>query len=623
MNKAEENKDLWVDQLYSEQRFLEFCNSDPSGTSIHKFERRIDSKFLEACEKDKFILPLFSETVTRKDQNGNETQTLVKFYSPFQIFFVTALSKNQILDDGLLRDLEISDLEYQKQHNTRYINWCGTASFNISENDMRDTGHPNMYNHFTLAKDFHNFLKFLHSNKVYDETSERDYEKVRGKYDLPKLQYKFPKQKDLTDALKKHDLNVSILEKMMRHIGYVALNIDPNKEWYNYIQKHSQRKRDEFRGLASVAQELYNFCNILTEVIEISENKKLTPFIEFVYADFSFVNDKQINTLARGDDILAIQKTAQDLISWLKNNEKYLHDFYANNPEIKSQPFLENANTLDKIISEFHKKYGDIRYVGNYRKVVPSKFKYADLEPLVRRHIDMVTVVEGNNKSRKFTPEEKEEHVENAINSTVGDFRRSVIDYCSKVRDMLYTEKYRQENLKNMSMAEISKEYFSQDRNGVEEGVFTNKFYREYLPAKQKVFDDAIKIVEDKQNELSGIINKTWLVFCAKCRKNYVVMHEQNNDYRASSEAICDTCISKEDLQKLSNGEWRCEFTTADGKDCNNVLQKFAHGNLLNSNLFGGNNLNLNLNYGNMEIQIKCSKCKYISKRTVDWGWLP
>jgi hypothetical protein len=68
MNKAEENKDLWVDQLYSEQRFLEFCNSDPSGTSIHKFERRIDSKFLEACEKDKFILPLFSETVTRKDQ---------------------------------------------------------------------------------------------------------------------------------------------------------------------------------------------------------------------------------------------------------------------------------------------------------------------------------------------------------------------------------------------------------------------------------------------------------------------------------------------------------------------------------------------------------------------------
>jgi hypothetical protein len=63
MNKAEENKDLWVDQLYSEQRFLEFCNSDPSGTSIHKFEKRIDLKFLEAYYEIKYKKQLSSEQI--------------------------------------------------------------------------------------------------------------------------------------------------------------------------------------------------------------------------------------------------------------------------------------------------------------------------------------------------------------------------------------------------------------------------------------------------------------------------------------------------------------------------------------------------------------------------------
>lgn len=623
MSEVKSKRELWVDQLYSEQKFLDFCNSDPSGTTRQKSEKRIDSKFLNACEKDKFILPLYSETVSKKDADGNDVFQVVKFYSPFQIFFVTALIKNSILEDGLLRDLEISNIDEQNQHKTRYINWGGGSSFNISYNDLRDPGHPSMYNYFKLAQDFHNFLNFLHSFKVYDETSERDYSKVRGSHYLPKLQYRFSDEKNLLTILKEYNLEINILENLMRYIGYIALSVDPNKEWYNYIQKHSQRKRDELRGHAAIAQELYNLCNILRKVIKQAGNIKLLPFIEFIHANSPFIQDKQINTLARGEDILAILQASRDLIKWLIENKEYLEKFYKNNPEIQTLSFLDNAIILEERILDFYQKYGDIRYVGSSRKVVPSKFKYAELDPLVKRNIDIVMIVEGNNKSRKLTPEEKEEHVEDAIISTLGDFRRFVIDYCAKIRDTLYTEQYRQEGLKSSSITEINKEYFSQDRKGVEENIFVNNFYREYLPSKQKVFNDAMKIVENKQSELDTIINKTWLVFCGKCRKNYVVMHEQSNDHRSSPEAICDTCISKEDLQKIPNGEWRCEYEGLDGKECNNILQKFAHVNLLNSSLLGGNNLNITLNYGNMEIQVKCSKCKNISKRSVNWGWLP
>jgi hypothetical protein len=112
---------IHINQLYEQNKFLYFCNTDYHGNNREKLGRRITEEFLEACERDNFLLPLYKQTNKIKDQDGKEIEKEFKFYSPFQIFLVSAFMRNTIDEDGLLIDLNTMDLEYQKKQNTRYI----------------------------------------------------------------------------------------------------------------------------------------------------------------------------------------------------------------------------------------------------------------------------------------------------------------------------------------------------------------------------------------------------------------------------------------------------------------------------------------------------------------------
>ena len=47
-----------IDQLYTQDAFLSFCNDYHSSRYNQKLGVKITAEFLSACEKDKFILPI-------------------------------------------------------------------------------------------------------------------------------------------------------------------------------------------------------------------------------------------------------------------------------------------------------------------------------------------------------------------------------------------------------------------------------------------------------------------------------------------------------------------------------------------------------------------------------------
>jgi hypothetical protein len=111
------------------------------------------------------------------------------------------------------------------------------------------------------------------------------------------------------------------------------LYIDPMEQWFNYIHKHPTLRKDEFKGMASVAQEMYNICDIAKELVETVEQKELPPLLEFIRSDFGYVNRDKINSYAEGEDILAIKKAHENLTKWIKKNTKYLNALFAKHLE--------------------------------------------------------------------------------------------------------------------------------------------------------------------------------------------------------------------------------------------------------------------------------------------------
>ena len=309
-----------IDQLYTRDVFLSFCNDDHSGGYGNKLGVKMTPEFLMACEKDEFIIPVC-------------IQGKVKYYSPFQIFVIAELCHNIVDEDGFLRDADLMDLAYQKEHKTRYINWGGQSAFNINNRDTEKDTKSKILNQFSLTKDFNNFVKLIHSFKTAKDMDSWDYEKRRLYRHAPEIQFDFSSEKDLKKILKEYKLDIAKIKTVLKIVGNFALHIDPMEQWFNYIHKHPVRRKDEFKGMASVAQELYNICDIAKELIEEVEQKELPPLLEFIKSDFPYGNRDKINSHADGEDILVIKKAHENLTLWIKRNTKYLDDLFAKHPQ--------------------------------------------------------------------------------------------------------------------------------------------------------------------------------------------------------------------------------------------------------------------------------------------------
>ncbi len=612
---TKKKREIYVDQLYRDDTFLSYCNYDQHGGVSTKLGERITPEFLLACEKDDFILPLHTQTETRM-VNGKELQVEAKYYSPFQLFLVAELCKNTIDEDGLLRDVDLMDATYQKEQKARYINWGGESAFLIDDKKRNDLDTFPMYNHFALMKNFHCFLKLLHSFKTFDHSPHDDYSRRRLYRDVPNLQYDFS-ELDAT-LLSAYDLDIEKIKTLFKLIGNYAFHIDPLEKWFNYVHKHDVFRKDELKGTAGVAQELYNFCDILREVIETIEGKKLPPFLEFVTSDFPYHNRDKMNQYAEGEDIVAVKRANENLITWIVENTDYIDDIFTKHPEWEKVDFLEVAKNVQKDINDFHERYGDIRYVGMYRTIYPSNKKLEDLDEVTKKYVWM------HAKSDDDYDEKLGIEISSAISSRLGDLQRHVSSCAHKISSLLLDDRERIEKEKRMSVGPLQLEYSKERDTATDTNpqLTASLFWRDFLPKAQKKYDDEIKSLENKRAVLHHISAEARYVFCAKCREKYVVLHQMYNDGKLSNEAICDDCISNKDLSTIRSGEWCCEYTNHDGNTCGHMLYKFAHNNILSSILKNTANTKVTLNYGQMEIEISCPKCRRKSSKVVEWGWL-
>lgn len=593
-----------IDQLYTQDAFLSFCNDDHSSSYSKKLGVKITPEFLLACEKDEFIVPVY-------------VQDKVKYYSPFQIFLVAELCHNVVDEEGFLRDVQMMDLAYQTEHKTRYINWGGQSAFNINNRITEKDKKSKILNQFTLMRDFNNFVKFIHTCKTLDQTRDRDFDKRRLYRHAPQIQFDFTTVPDLKKELKKYHLDTEQVKVLVKVIGNFALHIDPMEQWFSYIHRHPTLRKDEFKGLACVAQELYNFCDIGIELIETIENKSLPPFLEFVKSDFLYVHQDKINSYAEGEDILATKKAHENLTVWIKKNTKYLNALFAKHPEWQKVDIPKAVNELQKKLDDFHTRYGDVRYVGNLRTYHPSENNLDELDPETKRYVEMFM------RSNNIPAEELQYEITQAISSRLNDLQREVSSLAHSIARILENDVPRIEGEKNMSVGPIQEKYNKKNEGSkTDQGLLASLFWREYLPKEQQKFQKELDTIEKLKSELYGIGKETRLVFCAKCRDKYVVVHHLHFDDKLSNEAICDDCISKKDLQSIKSGEWRCGHENNKGEICNAMLYKFAHNNIMNTNLMNNSNATITLNYGQMDITVTCKDCKNKSQKFVDWGWL-
>lgn len=594
-----------IDQLYTQDAFLSFCNDDHNSSYGRKLGVKITAEFLLACEKDEFILPVC-------------VQDKVKYYSPFQIFLVAELCHNIVNEKGFLQDIEVSDLAYQKEHKTRYINWGGNSSFNIGNRETEKSVKSKVLNQFTLTRDFNNFVKCLHTFKTSRGTDYWNYEKQRLYRSAPEIQFDFSAGTDFKKILKKYKLDTEILKILIKGVGNFALHIDPMEQWFNYIHKHPTRRKDEFKGLASIAQELYNFCDITKELLEIVLQKELPPLLEFIKSDFLYVNRDKINSYAEGEDILVTKKAHEKLTIWIKKNNKYINDLCSKHPEWQKVDLHKLAKDIQEKLDDFHIRYGDIRYVGSYRTVYPSNKKIDELDPETRHRVEWFM------KSNNIPDDELGMEISQAISSRLSDLQREVSSLSHNIANMFENDVQRIEVAKQSSLAGIQEKYNKENEGStVDPGVLSVKFWREFVPKEQEVFQKEFSMIEKLKSELYEIARETRLVFCAKCRKNYVTVHQLHYDEKLSNEAICDECMSKQDLQSIKSGEWHCEYQDKEGNRCNNLLYKFAHNNILDTKLLNSTDATIRLNYGQITIETRCKKCNNISEKTIDWGWLP
>jgi hypothetical protein len=611
----EKTRELKLDQLCEERAFLSFCNDDQRNSHYKRLVAEITHEFLVACEKDGFIIPLLTKTEPRII-DGKEEHVEVKYYSPFQIFLVVSLFKNSLDENGLLID-ESFGFTYQKEQQTRYINWGGYSAFNIDNKKNGTEEKEGAMGHFTLMKDFHNFLRLLHTFDTFDNTRNDDFVRRRRYPYAPKLQYDF---KNISvDLLTDYGLSIDKVKNLFKIIGNIALSIDPLEDWFNYIHRHDIMRKDELKGFAGVAQELYNLCDIMREVIETVDGKKLPPFLEFVKSDFGYYDREKMNRYAEGEDIMAIKKASEQLIAWLTKNQEYIDGIFAQHADWEKIDFLNLAKKTQVSLDDFYKRYGDVRYVGSYRTVYPSELKLEDLDEKTRWYVDIYT------KSHPLTGEDLQIEISHAISSRLSDLERDVTAITYRLSDLFQQDRYRVEREKQMSVGPLQQEYFKDRKHEEDENpVATNHlFWTDFLPKGQKKYDDEMKILDHKGSELRHIAKEAGLVFCAKCREKKVVIHQLHFDEKISNEAICDDCVKSADLSTIKSGEWCCEHTNHEGNTCGHMLYKFAHNNILSSILKNTANTKVTLNYGQMEIEISCPKCRKKSSKMVEWGWLP
>jgi len=644
--------DVKKEQLFTEKSFLRFCNYDYHQTC----KLDINADFLRAAEKDNFIHPLLQIKENIRQEDATEKEVVVNYYSPHQIYIVAALSKNQV-HEGLL--WEKSDLEFYKQQGFRMVNWGWSGyAFNITleqknkvfriVNQQRlgkaniiaieegkSSRDPN-FDYLKVCSDFQNFLILLHSLKQLQYSPTNDRTKDRYFAEAPSLYFDLSSLKTEGDKmLNKYRLNLGKLIILAQNVARLASDIDPMKYWYYYINRHPQRRKDLFKGEALLAQELYAIYDLIVNVAEVLSGEKSPPMFEFLYGEQN-INPYLIPRAeyVHGTDVKSMWEAIKKFKVWMK---------LENNKVFVEEATLRRLENFEKELQEYEEKYEARNFISNGIREVESEelLKLEDLDPKTKQYANQIisqATTELSQSKRQFLSfldDELEESVKKG-ELTLNEAKKE--DYALFVkREIFDAIEQRLSSLKRELWAILETVHEKISKNvdeawGIEHN-FGNHFWfkrkneleklsqeerhKLYESEYRKAYENA-KQWSKKRDEFGNIQFTMDLLFCKVCRENPVMIHQDHNDDKISNEVICDDCIKNaEDPKTIKPAELNCDY-------CGSLLYKYAYLNRLNDKLFNAApaDIDVELEYGRLNVKIKCKKCGQTNLRRIDWGWV-
>lgn len=656
MKNSKEERPIIKEQLLKEDRFIEYCNFD--AYRKRKLGTLINLDFLRAIENEGLLSPLLKQKETTTTHDGKEEKITVNYYSPFQIFMVAILSRN-VVDSGHLRSPDT--LEWQKQEGHHFISWGESSAFNTKLiKDKKEL------NYFSLYKFFHNFLRLLHS---LEQTRDYDYIKQnRQRYfssEYPHLNFDFRLvEKNIIKILSIYKLDIEKLNKIRAHVGLFANEIDPLGQWYYYLEKHPQTRKDQLKGAAILAQELYRLCDLIVDTVEMATGEKQKPLLDFLHPDIKPFGIENIE-YATGTDFNAIEGSLKQMKVWIANKKNLkLVDETLNKlsqdeqSEVKNK--IESLKKIEEDLKEFEQRYGKRHYQSGIRNVtyeedinlndLDAQSKRA-VESLISQHkniadkdggkrlVTSYEEIEEQLKKKIITFEdavrldietELKSNISLAIELRLGDIQRNLWSAIHSVprsffraRDSL-REQWDDENEKlwgefyanNPPQQETKASGKTRYTEPYQERI--KKFTKKILPKALLHIDKRIELLKNKELEVGKIAKFSGLMLCLKCRENPVQLHYGQNDGQVVSDPICDNCLKEEDLQSTTISSLDCDF-------CGRSLVRFANKNRISDLIKNTARLSLALEYGRLKVIVKCpnSDCKQENQKYLDWGWLP
>ncbi len=611
------------EQLYSEETFIHFCERDEF--SGRKLPRRVSKEFLLAAEKDGLIVPLLIEKGKRKKEDGTDEEVDIRYYSPFQIFLVAGLINNEIDGDELRSP---DNWDWYKEKGTRYITWGDGSSSWVEHYKAKrsDEPQPMEYNIFAIADDFHKVIHLIHGLKAEDRY-ERIGENRRLFTRAPLLAYNLDSiEKSYVDQ---YGLNPVRLKRVIAAVGSLATGMDPLERWFNYIQRHSRTRRDQLKGLASVAQDLYGFCDIAYEIMEKGYAEKLPPLLDFLHPDIKpYLMERA--EYASGEDIKAISAAFNKVRDWIKGNADLIEEL---RPAIEREKLDDALSKIEVRINDYEKRYGDRRYVGSTRRFKPEDKKLEELDDYTKYWAQNLFQqrLKIDEKKGKVSEKDQKEilayEIAFSIERTLDDIGRSVSNIAHQIAEATWPLHYKAEREKELSHVPALKEFGEKvPRTDPEYARKHHEFWTKGMKEYEKPHQERLDRLDRVRSELHGIGGQTRLAFCAACRKNPVQLHYAHLDRQISHEAVCDECLESEkkkamsgtaeERKKMKYAEWLCDYCGA------KVLLKFAVGNTISVTTQNNVPIQLSLEYGRLDLQAKCPDCGETSDRPIDWGWI-
>lgn len=575
------------EQLFSEKAFIRHCIYD-----YHQ-NRKLDDineSFLRAAESDGFLEPLLQVEEDAVQEDGSKKKALVNYYSPHQIFIIASLSKNKVHEGHLWTH---HDFDWYIKQKTRYVEWGWSGyAFNV---DYAKSGikHHSELNIFDLCKDFHNFLRLLHSLNN-DRYGGFDRNKERYFNDAPSINFDFS---SLTkEVLDEFTLNTDRLRMLRKHIGSFALQIDPFETWYFYIKRHPRWKKDSFKGDALLAQEIYIISDLITEAIEKLLGEKEPDLLSSVHEKF-YPTLLPRDEYATGSDVKALWGTIANFRQWA-----------AINKDLVPAGMLQRLAEFEKELKAYEEKYGDKSYVSGISRPVEYEEKLGinDLDPSVAHYVTQFL-----KQIPKVDQDELKMEIASAISWRLHDLERKLWQVLDEAGDVLRKKVDEAWNIEH----DFSNHFWFKRKDEL------SKLSREgqmklYDTEYQKAYKEATSW-SNKRDEFAKTISHINLIYCQNCRNKPVKVRSDRGDQLFYDTFICEDCLKAMDEPRMTNlAVWNCMY-------CGRVLYKFNYENRINDLLINKATSDMVLEYGRLKLVVRCGnrECGKINERWIDWGW--